>query len=259
MPHILIVEDEPAIAESLAYALRRDGFGVTLAGTLAGAERSLDAASLVLLDLMLPDGSGFDLIGKVRRSGLGTPIIVLTSRDDEADRVAALETGADDYVTKPFSTREIVARVRAVLRRVAPPAPLSTTPPPAAAPTPAPPPAATSATPSTAAPQPLSVDEATRRAYVHDREVELTRVEFDLLACLLAAPGRVFTRAQLIDRVWGDGFAISDRTIDSHVKGLRRKVESAGGNPAFIETVRGVGYRVTDRPAAPPPGTPDAP
>lgn len=259
MPHILIVEDEPAIAESLAYALRRDGFGVTIAGTLAGAERSLDVASLVLLDLMLPDGSGFDLIGKVRRSGLGTPIIVLTSRDDEADRVAALETGADDYVTKPFSTREIVARVRAVLRRVAPPAPLGTAPPPApvaavaAAPVAAPAPAAASA------PPPLSVDEATRRAYVHGREVELTRVEFDLLACLLAAPGRVFTRAQLIDRVWGDGFAITDRTIDSHVKGLRRKVESAGGDPGFIETVRGVGYRVTDRPAAPPPGTPDAP
>lgn len=255
MPHILIVEDEPAIAESLAYALRRDGFGVTIAGTLAGAERSLDVAALVLLDLMLPDGSGFDLIGKVRRSGLGTPIIVLTSRDDEADRVAALETGADDYVTKPFSTREIVARVRAVLRRVAPPAPLGTAPPPAATA----PAASTSVSAAASASPPLSIDEATRRAYVHDREVELTRVEFDLLACLLAAPGRVFTRAQLIDRVWGDGFAITDRTIDSHVKGLRRKVESAGGNPAFVETVRGVGYRVTDRPAAPPPGTSDTP
>ncbi len=253
MPHILIVEDEPAIAESLAYALRRDGFGVTLAGTLEGAERALEGASLVLLDLMLPDGSGFDLIGKVRRSGLGPPIIVLTSRDDEADRVAALETGADDYVTKPFSTREIVARVRAVLRRVAPPAPLSGSVPPAAS---ASAPASASASASASGPSPLSVDDATRRAYVHGREVELTRVEFDLLACLLAAPGRVFTRAQLIDRVWGDGFAITDRTIDSHVKGLRRKVESAGGDPGFIETVRGVGYRVTDKPAAPPQGAP---
>jgi DNA-binding response OmpR family regulator len=239
MPHILIVEDEPAIAESLAYALRRDGFGTTLAGTLADAERAVPEASLILLDLMLPDGSGFDLIGKVRRSGLGTPIIVLTSRDDEADRVAALETGADDYVTKPFSTREITARVRAVLRRVAPPAALNST---TTSPEPA---AARDKTP----PQlPLTVDEATRRAYVHGREVELTRVEFDLLACMLGAPGRVFTRAQLIDRVWGDGFAITDRTIDSHVKGLRRKVESGGGNPALVETVRGVGYRVTDKP-----------
>ncbi|UQA57857.1 response regulator transcription factor [Polyangium aurulentum] len=236
MPHILVVEDEPAIAESLAYALRRDGFGVTQASTLAGAERALAEASLVILDLMLPDGSGFDLIGKVRRSGLGTPIIVLTSRDDEADRVAALETGADDYVQKPFSTREIVARVRAVLRRAQPPAPLLHT--------------STTPTPASAREDPpvLSVDEATRRAHVHGREVELTRVEFDLLACMLAAPGRVFTRAQLIDRVWGDGFAITDRTIDSHVKGLRRKVEAAGGNATLIETVRGVGYRVNDRP-----------
>src|SRR5690349_15800535 len=193
MPNILIVEDEPAIAESLAYALRRDGFGTMLAGTLAEAERALPDASLVVLDLMLPDGSGFDLIGKVRRSGLGTPIIVLTSRDDEADRVAALETGADDYVTKPFSTREITARVRAVLRRVSPPTPLTPTA------------AAAAVVREEPASLPLTVDDATRRAYVHGREIELTRVEFDLLACLLGAPGRVFTRAQLIDRVWGDG------------------------------------------------------
>jgi DNA-binding response OmpR family regulator len=96
---------------------------------------------------------------------------------------------------------------------------------------------------------PLSTDEATRRAEVHGKDLDLTRVEFDLLACLLAAPGRVFTRAQLIDRVWGDGFAITDRTVDSHVKGLRKKVSEAGGDAALIETVRGVGYRVTDRPA----------
>jgi two-component system catabolic regulation response regulator CreB len=245
MASILVVEDEPAIAESLAYSLRRDGFGVTVAGTLAEAERAVAGVHLVLLDLMLPDGSGFDLIGKVRRSGLLTPIIVLTSRDDEADRVAALETGADDYVTKPFSTREIVARVRAVLRRVQPPTPLLPN-------TAAPAPLASAPLPTPTAPitetLPLSVDEATRRAYVHGREVELTRVEFDLLACMLAAPGRVFTRAQLIDKVWGDGFAITDRTIDSHVKGLRRKVEAAGGNAALVETVRGVGYRVADRP-----------
>lgn len=252
MPHILIVEDEPAIAESLAYALRRDGFGTTLAGTLVDAERAIPEANLVILDLMLPDGSGFDLIGKVRRSGLGTPIIVLTSRDDEADRVAALETGADDYVTKPFSTREITARVRAVLRRVLPPAPIT-----AAATASA---TAAAAATASAAALPLSVDEGTRRAYVYGREVELTRVEFDLLACLLGAPGRVFTRAQLIDRVWGDGFAITDRTIDSHVKGLRRKVESGGGNPALVETVRGVGYRVTDKPGtAPRDGSSDEP
>jgi len=227
MPSILVVEDEPAIAESLAYSLRRDGFAVTVAGTLAEAEREVRAADLVVLDLMLPDGSGFDLIGIVRRSQRGTPVIVLSSRDSEADRVAALETGADDYVTKPFSPREIVARVRAVLRRAGAPA---------------------TPIPKDVGPSPLAVEESTRRAHVHGVSMELTRVEFDLLAYLLGAPGRVFTRAQLIDKVWGDGFAITDRTIDSHVKSLRRKVADAGGDPNLIETVRGVGYRVTDRP-----------
>lgn len=226
MSRILVVEDEPAIAESIAYALRRDGFSVTIASTLGAADREADSADLVVLDLMLPDGSGFDLLGRLRRSGARTAVIVLSSRDAEADRVAALETGADDYVTKPFSPREIAARVRAVLRR-----------------------AQSEPTKPAAAPSilPLSVEEATRRAFVMGHPLELTRVEFDLLACLLGAPGRVFTRAQLIDRVWGDGFAITDRTIDSHVKGLRRKVTDAGGDPNVIETVRGVGYRVTDQ------------
>lgn len=243
MAHILIVEDEPAIAESLAYALRRDGFTTTLAPTLADARRALSSASLVILDLMLPDGSGFDLLGDVRRSATAVPIIVLTSRDDEADRVAALETGADDYVTKPFSTREMTARVRAVLRRSAATAAANT---------------AASSAPTTTPPavlrddsSGLTIDEPTRRAHVLGQELDLTRVEFDVLACLLAVPGRVFTRAELIDRVWGDGFAITDRTVDSHVKGLRRKVEMAGGNPGLIETVRGVGYRVTDKPLPP--------
>jgi two-component system catabolic regulation response regulator CreB len=155
-----------------------------------------------------------------------TPIIVLSSRDGEADRVAALETGADDYVTKPFSPREVVARVRAVLRRVAPAGEADTRP----------------------RPSILTLDEQTRRACVGNKVIDLTRVEFDLLARLVESPGRVYTRAQLIDAVWGDGFAITDRTVDSHVKSLRRKVAEAGGNPSWIETVRGVGYRVTDRP-----------
>jgi DNA-binding response OmpR family regulator len=242
MPKILVVEDEPAIAESLAYSLRRDGFVVTVAASFAAAEREAPGADLVILDLMLPDGSGFDLIGQIRRGQRpSTAIIVLSSRDGEADRVAALETGADDYVAKPFSPREIVARVRAVLRRASP-----------------------SIAPSDSTSSrdgarlhadggakpvvPLTVDEATRRATVNGRLMDLTRVEFDLLACMLGAPGRVFTRAQLIDRVWGDGFAITDRTVDSHVKGLRKKVGEAGGDAALVETVRGVGYRVTDRP-----------
>jgi len=225
MAHVLIVEDEPAIAESLAFALRRDGFSVDIADCLAATNGKLAIADLVLLDLMLPDGSGFDLIHQARRSGAHPAIIVLSSRDDEADRVAALETGADDYVTKPFSPREMVARVRAVLRRATP--------------------AATSSSPpSEAAAMPISVDDVTRRATIDGRVLDLTRVEFDLLACLVDEPGRVFTRAQLIDRVWGDGFAITDRTVDSHVKGLRKKVVEAGADANLIETVRGVGYRI---------------
>ncbi|HEX4477696.1 MAG TPA: response regulator transcription factor [Polyangiaceae bacterium] len=224
---ILVVEDEPAIAESVAYALERDGFDAVTAGSLAAAKERLGAASLVVLDLMLSDGSGFDFIGDVRREGNATPIIVLSSRDSEADRVAALETGADDYVTKPFSPREIVARVRAVLRRN---------------------PALTASEPPPGWKSPLRVDGETRRAHLGDRPLDLTRVEFDLLATLLAVPGRVFTRSELIDRVWGDGYAITDRTIDSHVKSLRRKVHEADGDPALIETVRGVGYRVSDVP-----------
>lgn len=231
---ILLVEDEPAILESLAYVLSRDGF--TVATAKNAAEASAVAAKggveLVVLDLMLPDGSGFDLIRGWRAVATNRPmpIIVLSSRDAEADRVAALESGADDYVTKPFSPREIVARVRAVLRRSAASGG-------EAAPTPMKP------------VPPLSTDARTRRAEASGRALDLTRVEFDLLATLLGSPGRVFTRAELIDRVWGDGFRITDRTIDSHVKALRKKIGEAGAEPSWIETVRGVGYRLTDDPA----------
>jgi DNA-binding response OmpR family regulator len=227
---ILLVEDEPAILESLAYVLGRDGFAVVSAKTAAEANALAQGVDLVVLDLMLPDGSGFDLIRGWRASGRPMPIIVLSSRDAEADRVAALESGADDYVTKPFSPREIVARVRAVLRRSAA-APASTRP--AAKPLP-----------------PITTDARTRRAVAAGRSLDLTRVEFDLLATLLGSPGRVFTRAELIDRVWGDGFRITDRTIDSHVKALRRKIAEAGAEPSWIETVRGVGYRLSDEPSA---------
>ena len=227
---ILLVEEEPAILESFAYVLGRDGFAVISAKNAAEASALADGADLVVLDLMLPDGSGFDLIRGWRAAAphRQMPIIVLSSRDAEADRVAALESGADDYVTKPFSPREIVARVRAVLRRSAA--------------------SETSArAPARLAP-PLSTDARTRRAEAAGRALDLTRVEFDLLATLLDSPGRVFTRAELIDRVWGDGFRITDRTIDSHVKALRKKIGEAGAEPAWIETVRGVGYRLSDDP-----------
>jgi len=242
---ILLVEDEPAILESLAYVLRRDGFSVATAknaaeaGALAGAgagsaEHENARVDLVVLDLMLPDGSGFDLIRGWRAAGSNgaapMPIIVLSSRDAEADRVAALESGADDYVTKPFSPREIVARVRAVLRRSVA--------------------AEASSAPQARRAPPLSADARTRRAEASGRALDLTRVEFDLLATLLGSPGRVFTRAELIDRVWGDGFRITDRTIDSHVKALRKKIAEAGAEPSWIETVRGVGYRLSDDPSS---------
>lgn len=224
---ILLVEDEPAILESLAYVLGRDGFVVVTAKSAVEADELASDVDLVVLDLMLPDGSGFDLIRGWRASERPMPIIVLSSRDAEADRVAALESGADDYVTKPFSPREIVARVRAVLRRSANASPAQR------AVRPAP---------------PISTDARTRRAVAAGHALDLTRVEFDLLATLLGSPGRVFTRAELIDRVWGDGFRITDRTIDSHVKALRRKIAEAGAEPSWIETVRGVGYRLSDDP-----------
>jgi two-component system catabolic regulation response regulator CreB len=219
---VLVVEDEPAIAESVAYALEREGFATVLASDLEGASGKRRDCDLILLDLMLPDGSGFDLIGKLRAEGSTVPIIVLSSRDSESDRVAALESGADDYVTKPFSPREVVARVRAVLRRTEAPSE------------------------DRGRSCPLRVEPHTRRAFLESTPLELTRVEFDVLSELVSAPGRVLGRSELIDRVWGDGFAITDRTIDSHVKSLRRKVAEAGGSPQLIETVRGVGYRVRD-------------
>lgn len=229
---IVVIEDEPAIAESVAYSLERDGHCVTIAGTVAEARElcvgaractsEAPAVDLIVLDLVLPDGDGMELLRELRAAGQHAAVIVLSSRDAESDRVTALEIGADDYVTKPFSPREVVARVRAVLRRTS-----------------------TAAIPeANRAPIPIRVERDSRRVMVQSNTLELTRVEFDLLATLMDAPGRVFTRAQLIDIVWGDGFALSDRTVDSHVKLLRRKISEVGGNADWIETVRGVGYRV---------------
>lgn len=223
MTRILVVEDEPAIAESVAYALGKAGHEALVASTLAHARALLDEkVELIVLDLMLPDGSGFDWIDELseaRQGGLA--VIVLSSRDGEGDRVMALEMGADDYVTKPFSPREVVARVAAVLRRTSSTKGDETSP----------------KTPR------LTTEAASRRAFVDGKEIDLTRVEFDLLALLLSGEGRVFSRPKIIDRVWGEGFALSDRTIDSHVKALRRKIVDAGGEVEWIETVRGVGYR----------------
>ena len=242
MALVLLVEDERAIAESLEFALRRDGFQVVCAGTLAAAQAALGDCDLLVLDLMLPDGSGFDLLRDLRESGLRTPVIILSSREEEADRVAGLEGGADDYVIKPFSPREVVARVRAVLRRFAPGRPLASPAAPASA---AAPPA-----PADAAPPRLSmvlvVDPETRRASYQGTLLDLTRTEFELLRVLGSAPERVFTRQQLLDRIFGEGYAVTDRTIDAHIKALRKKLHAAGADPELIETERGVGYRLRE-------------
>jgi DNA-binding response OmpR family regulator len=218
-PRVLIVEDEPAIAESLDYALRREGFTTQTAATYAKAEAARAWPTLIILDLMLPDGNGGDLLRTLRAEARRTPVIVLSSRESEADRISALEGGADDYVTKPFSPREVVARVRAVLRRMA------------------------RADPAELEPA-LNVDPSGRRASYSGKSLELTRVEFDLLALLSEHAGRVYTRGEFIARVWGNGFAITDRTIDSHIKSLRRKLTDAGAPAGVIQTVRGVGYRM---------------
>ena len=216
---VLIVEDERAIAESLAYLLEREGFRTSTAHTLQQARRLAAEAHVIVLDLTLPDGSGQDLIVEERSARRATPIIVLSSRNGEKDRVAALDAGADDYVTKPFSPREVAARIRAILRRLP-----------------------TASFDSNAAT--LHVDKDKREARCVGQLLELTRVEFDLLAVLAQQPGHVHTRAQLITAVWGDGFAITDRTVDSHIKALRKKLVDAGEKAAIIETVRGVGFKV---------------
>jgi len=222
---VLIVEDEPAIAESLDYALRREGFETQTAATYARAAAARAWPTLIILDLMLPDGNGRDLLRALRSEARSTPVIVLSSREGESDRVAALEDGADDYVTKPFSPREVVARVRAVLRRMAAP---------------------DSGEPqlSRSSGAGIAIDRIGRQTSFAGRALELTRMEFDLLAELWDSQGRVYTRAELIDRVWGSGFAMTDRTIDSHIKSLRRKLEGAGAGEGVIQTVRGVGYRL---------------
>jgi two-component system catabolic regulation response regulator CreB len=224
MAAILLVDDEPAIRESLAFALRRDGFEVEEATTLREARSLADAADLVILDLVLPDGSGLLFLRSLRERS-DVPVIVLTSRDEETDRVVGLELGADDYVLKPFSPREVAARVRAVLRRAS---------------------KAAQAEDKPIRAGQLSLDTSTRKAAIADRELGLSRTEFNLLALFLRSPGRVFERSQILEAVWGSDVVVGDRTVDVHVKALRRKIEEAGGDPRVLETVRGVGYRLKD-------------
>jgi two-component system catabolic regulation response regulator CreB len=226
MARILVVDDEPAIRESLAFALKRDGFAVLEAASLREARALVDdQADLIILDLVLPDGNGLDFLRALRAQS-DVPVIVLTSRDEETDRVVGLEMGADDYVLKPFSPREVGARVRAVLRR-----------------------SSAKAAPSeekAVRAGTLEADPRTRKASVASRELALSRTEFNLLAVFLRSPGRVFERSQLLEAVWGSDVVVGDRTVDVHIKALRRKIEEAGGDPRVLETVRGVGYRLRD-------------
>jgi two-component system, OmpR family, response regulator RegX3 len=221
---ILLVEDEPAIAEPLAESLTREGFDLEVAQTAAEALEAVTRVrpDLILLDLMLPDGSGYDVCRAVRRDS-NVPIIMLTARGEEADRVIGLELGADDYVVKPFSAREVVARVRAVLRRSV-------------------------ATTGDDGDQPLEVggvrlDPATREVSLAGEPVDLTRKEFDLLELLMRNAGTVVTREQLIDQVWDVNWFGSTKTLDVHVSGLRKKLGDDSSAPRYLHTVRGVGFR----------------
>ena len=228
-PGVLIVEDEPAIAELIAVNLRHNGFTPTWAVDSASAQRELDAVlpDVILLDWMLPGESGLSLARRWRADARTkvVPIIMLTARGDEADRVAGLDAGADDYIAKPFSTKELLARIRAVLRRRAP-----------------------EQVGGVVAIGGLSLDSSTYRVVFDHQNLKLGPTEFKLLHYLMNHAERVHSRSQLLDKVWGDHVFIEERTVDVHVKRLRESLGSAG---AMVETVRGAGYRVTARPPMP--------
>ena len=229
-PLILIVEDEPGIADTLAYALGTDGFEPLCCATGEAALQSLArrAPALVILDVGLPDLSGFELF-KLIRARSDVPVVFLTARSDEIDRVVGLELGADDYVAKPFSPRELVARVRGVLRRSAraSAAPASA---PAAAPT----------------TTPIEVDDSRRRIRFYGRLLDLSRYEYGLLRTLAARPGHVYSREALLAQVWDDPGQSFDRTVDAHVKTLRAKLKAVAPAIQPIRTHRGSGYALAD-------------
>jgi DNA-binding response OmpR family regulator len=222
---VLMVEDEPSITEPLTEALEREGFDTQVAGT-AGEALEVTAEALpdlVLLDVMLPDGSGYDVCRELRRRS-SVPIIMLTARGEETDRIVGLELGADDYIVKPFSAREVAARIRAVLRR-----------------------ADSQASPAEPA-KPLQagalVLDPDRRSAAHaGEELDLTRKEFELLELLLREAGSVVSRERLMDEVWDVNWFGSTKTLDVHISSLRRKLGDDSAAPRYIHTVRGVGFR----------------
>ena len=224
MTQILVVEDEESFSDPLSYLLRKEGYEVAVAqtGPLALEEFDRSGADLVLLDLMLPGLSGTEVCRQLRlRSNV--PVIMLTAKDGEIDKVVGLEIGADDYVTKPYSSRELLARIRAVLRRAAEPDDLL---------------------PSTLEAGAVRMDVERHVVTVGGNHVSLPLKEFELLELLLRNTGRVLTRMQLIDRVWGSDYVGDTKTLDVHVKRLRAKIEPDPANPAMLVTVRGLGYKL---------------
>jgi DNA-binding response OmpR family regulator len=225
MKTILVVDDEPKIVELARDYLEHAGFAVVSAfdGSEALTRARTDAPDLIVLDLGLPKLDGLDVARALRR-GSNVPIVILSGRSDETDKLVGLELGADDYVTKPFSPKELVARVRAVLRRIERPAPAS----------------------DIIRASDVTLDVPRMRVRAGDRDVDLTPTEFQLLAALVREPGRVFTRSQLLDAVHGVAFESYERAIDAHVKNIRRKLESDPREPRYLQTVHGVGYRFRD-------------
>lgn len=223
MTRVLVVEDEESFSDALSFMLRREGFEVGVAADGAAALDEFDrhGADLVLLDLMLPGISGTEVCRTLRQKS-SVPIIMVTAKDGEVDKVVGLELGADDYVTKPFSSRELVARIRAVLRRRGEPEEML---------------------PTTLEAGPVRIDVDRHVVTVRGQTIPMPLKEFDLLELLVRNAGRVLTRGQIIDRVWGSDYVGDTKTLDVHVKRLRAKIEEDPRHPALILTVRGLGYK----------------
>jgi DNA-binding response OmpR family regulator len=221
MSHILVVEDEPTIAFTLQADLASEGYDVTVASTGPDALRLVTTTefALILLDVMLPGKDGFEVCREIRRRGQRTPIIVLTARTHDAEKVLGLELGADDYVTKPFNPRELRARIKAVLRRTADDAP------------------------EIFSFGDAEVDFGRGEVRRGGRPIDVSALEFKLITAFIRSRGRLLTRDQLLDAVWGRGIAINDRVIDNHIVSLRRKLEPNPSEPRYLVNVRGMGYR----------------
>ncbi len=245
-PRILLVEDESGIADTLQYVLSTDGFAPVWCSTAAEAlaQFAAEPPALAVLDVGLPDMNGFELFRRLQAlpGGNQVPMLFLTARSDEIDRVVGLELGADDYIAKPFSPRELVARVRTILRRSARPAAAAS-----AAPEPI-------TKPATATPPPAlwQLDEERHQIRFYGKVLELSRYEYGVLRLLVQKPGRVFTRDELLQKVWGDANDSFDRTVDAHIKTLRAKLKAVAPGLEPIRTLRGTGYALNeDLPGSP--------